>query len=72
MNCAICKKKTTYDVSYGMNNFIVCPDCFKKIKKFGNFTSIETIEFILAVGRIQSEGEKNGLERRNERSYESY
>ena len=59
MKCAICNQKTTYDVSYGADSFIVCPTCFKKIKKITNKSTIDTIEFILTIGRIKEELKKN-------------
>lgn len=31
MKCAICKKKTTVDTSYGHSAFIVCHSCFVKL-----------------------------------------
>lgn len=59
MKCTICNQKTTYDVSYGTDDFIVCPTCFKKIKKMTKESSINTIEFILAIGRIKGELKEN-------------
>jgi len=59
MKCVICNQKTTYDVSYGADSFIVCPTCFKKIKKITKESSANTIEFILAIGRIKEELKEN-------------
>jgi hypothetical protein len=33
MKCAICKGKTTYDTSYGPDEFIICHKCFCKLRK---------------------------------------
>lgn len=33
MKCQICKKKTTWDESYGKTNFIVCFKCFERLAK---------------------------------------
>lgn len=55
MKCKICKRKTTYDVSYGMDSFIVCHSCFEKIKKITKKSSFDTMDFILAIGRIKEE-----------------
>ena len=31
MKCKICKQKTSWDVSYGYEEFIVCPYCYNAI-----------------------------------------
>ena len=31
MKCKICKQKTSWDVSYGYEEFIVCPTCYNTI-----------------------------------------
>lgn len=31
MKCAICRKKTTVDTSYGYDAFIVCHSCFVRL-----------------------------------------
>ena len=47
MICHICKKKTTWNKSYGRRSFIVCPKCFDKmcIEQF-NGNDIKTIKYI--------------------------
>ena len=31
MTCKICGNKTTWDESFGGENFIICPRCYKKL-----------------------------------------
>ena len=31
MKCKICKNKTTWDESFGGENFIICPTCYNKL-----------------------------------------
>ena len=46
MKCAECKKKTTWDKSYGKIDYIVCPKCFEKIRKANNTGFIDTLQII--------------------------
>lgn len=55
MKCAICNQKTNYDVSYGTDSFIVCPTCFKRIKRMTVKSSADTLDFILAIGEIKED-----------------
>ncbi len=55
MKCAICNQKTNYDVSYGTDSFIVCPTCFKRIKRMTVKSSVDILVFILAIGKIKKD-----------------
>lgn len=66
MKCKLCKKKTTWDKSYGKSNFIVCPKCVdrlaltvKTVRSFDEedkFTDIAiATSIILTMGIIKEE-----------------
>lgn len=58
MKCQICKNKTTWNESFGHDNFIVCPQCYQSIKtKFGK-NDFKTMNIIFALGDIRSENQK--------------
>ena len=46
MKCAECGKRTTWDESFGGENYIVCPKCFQRIKEENNGDSIKTLQII--------------------------
>lgn len=46
MKCAECGKKTTWDESFGMENYIICPKCFQRIRKENKIDTIETLRII--------------------------
>lgn len=50
MKCAICKRKTNYNKSYGYSEFIVCPKCFNELHYKYNIT--DTMELIFILGDI--------------------
>ena len=51
--CAICKKPTTWDESYGREMFLICPACYDRlVKDTGND---KAWNFILAVGWLMEE-----------------
>lgn len=33
MECGICGNKTSYDTSYGMREFVICRNCYRKLRK---------------------------------------
>lgn len=53
MKCKICGSKTNWDVSYGYEEFIVCPHCFDKIHK--SYSLDETMTIIFMLGKIVRE-----------------
>ena len=46
MKCAECGKKTTWDESYGRENYIVCPKCHEKIRRENNGNLVNTMKII--------------------------
>ena len=56
MKCAICKRKTNWDESYGYADFIVCPKCFEEIHK--HYDIVETMDIIFLLGRIAEKHKK--------------
>lgn len=58
MKCAICKKKTTWDESFGYIDFIVCPKCHDElVHHFGGKDvdkgRMETMKLIFKLGDIR-------------------
>lgn len=51
MKCAICSQKTDWDSSYGYEEFIVCPACFKRL--ISKYTPEDTMTFIFTCGQIR-------------------
>lgn len=51
MKCAICKRKTDWDESYGRPTFIVCPYCYNILRK-DNRNALDTI---IKIGIIKEE-----------------
>jgi len=58
MKCAICNNKTTWDESYGRENFLVCPKCFYKLKKATHQDNFNIFNFIIEVGWLKEEEEE--------------
>lgn len=57
MKCAICNKKTKWDTSYGNEDYIICPACFKILSN--NYTAIdEAFMFIFKVAHIKKQVKK--------------
>ena len=61
VKCAICKKKTTVDTSYGRDTFIVCYSCFKRLsactrKILDSTVDNEYKDYPLTLGLILSIG----------------
>lgn len=46
MKCAECGKKTTWDESFGGENYIICPECFQRIKEENKTNAFETLKII--------------------------
>ena len=55
MKCQICGKETTWDESFGKEEFIVCPHCFKELRRMTYLKESEILDFILAVGWIKND-----------------
>lgn len=52
MKCAICKNKTTWDTSFGDENFIICPKCYNRLNPHQDMQ----IHFaLIEIGRIKRE-----------------
>ena len=56
MKCAICKRKTNLDESFGYSDFIVCPKCFAEIHN--NYDIVETMDIIFMLGDIAKKHKK--------------
>ena len=52
MKCAECGNKTTWDESYGRENYIVCPKCHEKIKRENNGNVVATMKIIFEKSKI--------------------
>lgn len=50
MKCAICKKKTTWDKSFGLRSYLVCEKCFFEEVKKNNGDRAQTLIEILLKG----------------------
>ena len=48
MKCAICKNKTTWNTSFGRSAYLVCGDCFAKMRK--NRNAVEVLDEIIKIG----------------------
>jgi DNA-directed RNA polymerase subunit RPC12/RpoP len=46
MKCAECGKRTTWDESFGGENYIVCPKCFQRIREENKTDGIGTLQII--------------------------
>ena len=46
MKCAECGKRTTWDESFGGENYIVCPKCHEKIRRENNGNLVNTMKII--------------------------
>lgn len=58
MKCQICKNKTTWDESFGYNDFIVCPRCYEAIKIRLGTDNFETMNIISVLGDIRRKNQK--------------
>ena len=59
MKCAICKRKTDWDESYGRPTFIVCPYCYNILRK-DNKNALDTI---LKIGMIKEDLEEKEVDK---------
>lgn len=48
MKCAICKNKTTWNTSFGRSAYLVCGDCFAKMRE--NRNPVEVLDEIIKIG----------------------
>jgi len=58
MKCQICGRKTDWDSSVGMEEFIVCNSCCEKLKSRPHADTSTTLNFIFMCGYIRREKEK--------------
>ena len=58
MKCAICNKKTNYDKSYGIDEFIVCSHCYERLSKYNSKNYPQVLDFIFECGYIRHENVK--------------
>lgn len=56
MKCAICRRKTSWDESFGYVDFIVCPTCFGEIHK--KYDIVKTMDIIFMLGDIAKKHKK--------------
>ena len=55
MKCAICKKNTTWDESFGGERFIICPRCYERLNPNHN----QDIHFALCgISILKKENQK--------------
>ena len=59
MKCAICKRKTDWDESYGRPTFIVCPYCYNILRKDNN----NALDTILKIGIIKKDLEEKKVDK---------
>lgn len=58
MKCQICGRRTTWDESFGHENFIVCPKCEYRLRQFFGKDWLRSIELIMCLGELREEYEK--------------
>jgi hypothetical protein len=56
MKCAICRRETSWDESFGYVDFIVCPKCFGEIHK--KYDIVKTMDIIFMLGDIAKKHKK--------------
>ena len=61
MKCQICGRKTDWDSSVGMEEFIVCNSCCEKVKSHLHADTYATLNFIFACGYIRREKEEENV-----------
>lgn len=59
MKCQICGRKTDWDTSVGVEEFIVCNSCVEELKTRLHTNVSKTLSFIFACGYIRREKEKS-------------
>lgn len=62
MRCAICKERTNWDISYGFEEFIVCPVCERLIRKEYKGDITKTMETIFLMGKVAGIRRKEEIE----------
>lgn len=55
MKCAICKKTTSWDESFGHPSFIICPKCYKELNPKCDW---ETHLSLCKIGRLIMENKR--------------
>ena len=63
MKCQICGKKTTWNESFGKEEFIVCPYCFEELRRMTYLKKSEILDFVLAVGWIRERAKKESVKK---------
>ena len=58
MKCTLCKKKTAWDNSYGLSNFLICDNCYQELKRITEEKDFVTLKFIFACSVIKSKIEQ--------------
>ena len=58
MKCQICGKKTTWDESFGKEEFIICPYCFEELHRMTHSRTDKVLDFVLAIGWIKKRTKK--------------
>lgn len=53
MKCQICGKETDWDSSVGLEEFIVCNSCDKKLHTLLHATYYDILKFIFACGQVR-------------------
>lgn len=62
MKCKICKNKTTWNESFGRENYIVCPNCLIRLANSADRCDIKTgqnvaLNIIFEISKIKKEAE---------------
>lgn len=62
MKCKICKNKTTWDESFGRENYIVCPNCLIRLANSVDRCDSEdgrdiALNMIFEISKIKKEAE---------------
>lgn len=63
MKCQICGKKTTWNESFGKEEFIVCPYCFEELRRMTRSKRDEVFDFVIAVGWIRKRAKKESVKK---------
>lgn len=53
MKCKLCKGETTWDTSIGLENFIVCNDCWQELADLADISLYKMLSVVLEMGRIR-------------------
>lgn len=56
--CQVCGKYTSWDESYGHENFIICPRCMEIAREKLGYSTTDIIGISCAFGEIRKENKK--------------